>query len=284
MRFLLPSLLLVAAKLVAANPISINPPPGAKLQPVDSRAVDSDKVIFGRMTNARRFAMGLPPLKPKGPRRGTRAASARRASTSMTPTTDNSRHCNILVKNANNPSITYGYATPSFPAYGVYGAVQGTQAGALEVSFNAPDAPVSAQLDFYAQNGPSQAYLYVGAVPGVFSTSEDLSPGSPNYAHLTATDHTAPGSPPVGGATSYSDITGITADHESAIWGYNAATQEITAQWINTDGSAPPTHIVFGSGAFYLTSDPSKFNRLFQWNLPTVTFTCVTPLTAAEGT
>ncbi|KAG8991070.1 hypothetical protein FRB90_001479, partial [Tulasnella sp. 427] len=180
MRFILTSILtLVAANFVGANPISIDLPHGVKPQSAGSRSLDSAKPIVGRMTNAKRFAMGLPPLKPKALHRGTRAASARRASTSITPTPDNNHHCNILVKNADDPSVTYGFISPVFNAFSGYGLFQATQAGALEVSFYASfDVLSSGQLDLQADNGPSSTYPYFGAADVFASSDGNLAPGS----------------------------------------------------------------------------------------------------------
>jgi hypothetical protein len=50
-----------------------------------------------------------------------------------------------------------------------------------------------------------------------------------------------------GDNNSFSAATGIPETIESAIWSYDPATQAITAQWINTDGSAPATHIVYAN-------------------------------------
>ncbi|KAG8998884.1 hypothetical protein FRB90_012216 [Tulasnella sp. 427] len=265
----------MAAQFVAANLISINPH-GVKLQPVGSRSANSAKPIVGRMTNAKRFAMGLPPLKPNALHRGTRAASARRASTSVAPLIPH--HCNILVTKADDPSVTYGFIAPYFNPSGEYGQFQPAQAGALEVTFYvSPDVLSSAQLDMYADNGPSSSFPYFGA------DSDDFGPGSPNAAYVTGTSQAPPGSPAVVGDSSFGTLTGIPADYESAIWVYNALTQKISAQWINSDGSAPATHILYandGNDVILLTGDPSQFNINLGTNYPELTFTCVPTLSA----
>ncbi|KAG8984693.1 hypothetical protein FRB90_005157 [Tulasnella sp. 427] len=179
----------------------------------------------GRMTNAKRLAMGLPPLKPKSLRRGTRAASARRSSTSPVPPTLHG--CNIQAKWTSDGSFI-GYLSPTLDSRGRYGAFQATQAGALEVQFYAQDDECSDELDLVAVNGPNSAYPYVGAT---------VSTDGLTYAYITATTQTSPGSDAVPQGNSHDSTHGT----ESAIWKYDPLTQAITPQWYSggpkADGS-----------------------------------------------
>ncbi|KAG9108579.1 hypothetical protein FRC07_008429 [Ceratobasidium sp. 392] len=239
-------------------------------------------------TNAKRFAKGLPPLAPRTRRRhpqrgaphrlGTRVQAAPRAQTSPTP--PENQKCNILVKTGD---ATLGYITPSFNTFGEYGTFQPGPAGALEISFSySPDSP--SQLDFLATNGPSSTYPYMGAVMGYASDSDNFSQGSYNYAYVAGTQQTPSGSPPVVGDSSFGTATGIPGDYESAIWTYDPATQAISAQWINTDGSAPGTHLLYandGNDAILLTGDPATLNETFGTDYPEVTFACV-PVAGAQ--
>ncbi|KAG8965098.1 hypothetical protein FRC00_011019 [Tulasnella sp. 408] len=225
MRLTLSLLLLLATAAVAtADNVSLNPPLDSfKPLPITPSA-DSVRPIVGRMTNAKRLSLHLPPLKPKAIRRGTRAASAPRSNTSMLPPVPHT--CNLLVKNADGS--TRGYVSPVWNAFGEYG-IQTNQAGSLEVTFYAsPDDPSPVELDLSANNGPSSAYPFVGA----------------------SNTPTPPGSTPQSGNTnSFTASTGIPKNSESAIWKYNPITKDISAQWINTDGSTPANTIVYCSAA-----------------------------------
>ncbi|KAJ7859861.1 hypothetical protein B0H14DRAFT_2577028 [Mycena olivaceomarginata] len=69
-----------------------------------------------------------------------------------------------------------------------------------------------------------------------------------------------------GDNNSFSAATGIPETIESAIWSYDPATQAITAQWINTDGSAPATHIVYANDfnqALVLTGSVAAFQDIY---------------------
>ena len=80
-----------------------------------------------------------------------------------------------------------------------------------------------------------------------------------SYAYLGGTTQSPAGLPAfTGGDNSFSAATGIPKNIQSAIWSYDPKTQAITAQWVNTEGPAPASHIVFvieeNSGFFLLNS------------------------------
>ncbi|KAJ7087498.1 hypothetical protein C8R44DRAFT_893200 [Mycena epipterygia] len=221
------------------------------------------------LTNAKRLAMGLPPLNPR--RRGAVAPR-------QSPLPPASTKCNILATETDGTFA--GYVSPAWNSFGEYGALQDAQDGALEVSFSySPDSP--GQLSFTATNGPDATYPFIGAIKGISSSSSDLGPGSANYAYLGGTSQTPAGSPPSAGDNAFDAATHLTEDIESAIWSYDSSTQAITAQWINTDSSAPSTHIVHTQGVLALTGDVNAFTSTFG---PTdeVIFFCVPPLPVVE--
>jgi hypothetical protein len=82
-----------------------------------------------------------------------------------------------------------------------------------------------------------------------------------SYAYLAGTTQT-PAGPAVAGDHSFSASTEIPEEYESAVWSYDPKTQAITSQWINTDGSAPATHIVYANddSAFQLIYPPKAFS------------------------
>ncbi|KAJ6527852.1 hypothetical protein DFH09DRAFT_1186257 [Mycena vulgaris] len=224
------------------------------------------------LTNAKRLALGLPPLKPR--RRGM---AARAASSPLPPVTQT---CNIRAQGTDGTD--FGFISPVWNGFGEYGTFQSAQDGALVVSFSySANSPT--QIDFTATNGPSATFPFMGATDGFASDSPNFAVGSYNYAYLGGTTQSPPGSPPFSGATSFSTATGISKSFESAIWSYDPKTQAITAQWVNTDGSMPATHIVYvndSNQALALTGDVGSFQSTFGVPYPEVTFVCVAPATS----
>lgn len=234
------------------------------------------------LTNAKRFAMNLPPARPKAhrrrphgvaPRGGSRVASAPRAATSPLPPV--SAKCNIRATGTDGKD--FGFISPVWNGFGEYGQFQTSPDSALEVSFSySPDSP--SQIDMIATNGPSATYPFFGAIDGFASTDDNFGPGNYNYAYLGGTTQAPAGVPFTEGDSAFSAATGIPEDIQTAIWSYDPKTQAITAQWINTDGSAPATHIVFANDsneALALTGDVGAFQDTFAAPYPEVLFTCV---------
>lgn len=75
-----------------------------------------------------------------------------------------------------------------------------------------------------------------------FSTNVSCS-----YAFLGGVSQTPPGSGAMSGENTFFMATGYEGNYQSAIWSYDSTSQAITAQWINTDGSAPPTYMLFAN-------------------------------------
>ncbi|KAJ7328077.1 hypothetical protein DFH08DRAFT_1084649 [Mycena albidolilacea] len=220
-------------------------------------------------TNARRFALGLPPLAP----RRTRVRAPRAQPSAVAPTQTS---CNIAVMSSNG---TFGFINATWNGFGEYGLFQAEQAGSLEVTISSSGTTAS-ELDLTATNSPDGTYPYFGALLGLASTSSDFGPAS--YAYLGGITQTPAGSPPLStGDSSFTAATGTSAVIESAIWRYDPATQSISAQWINTDGSAPATHIVYvgdSNQALIITGSVESVQNVFGSPYPEVTFMCVPPL------
>ncbi|KAF8603692.1 hypothetical protein BDV93DRAFT_606673 [Ceratobasidium sp. AG-I] len=292
MRFALTSFVtLGAAALAVAQPsrraVAFNPP-ASVIRPIE----DAPATPAEPLTNAKRFALNMPPARPKAhrrrphgvaPRGGSRVASAPRAATSPLPPV--SLKCNIRATGTDGTD--FGFISPVWNGFGEYGQFQKEQDGALELSGSySPDSPN--QLNFAATNGPSATYPWFGAIDGFASTTDDFGPGSYNYAYLGGTTQSPAGSTPFAdGDNSFSAATGIPETIQSAVWSYDSKTQAITAQWINTDGSAPATHIIYANDdnkALALTGDVGAFQDTFGVPYPEVTFTCVPPTSAPEVT
>ncbi|KAG8793076.1 hypothetical protein FRC12_003942 [Ceratobasidium sp. 428] len=232
-------------------------------------------------TNAKRFAMNLPPLSPKSRRHpqraaphrlGTRVQTAPRAQTSPEPPV--TQTCYMLTE--------FGYLSPKFNIFGEYGQFQASPDGAMQVQYvYSPDSP--SQMSGRVINDPSTGtFPWFGGVVGFASDSDDFSSDKSNYAYLAGTQHTDPGSPAMVGDSSFGTATGIPGDYQSSIWTYHPESKSITAQWINTDGSAPHTEACYandGNDALLLTSSCDTLNNEFGTNYPSVSFTCVPVVT-----
>ncbi|KAJ7765161.1 hypothetical protein B0H14DRAFT_3593232 [Mycena olivaceomarginata] len=72
--------------------------------------------------------------------------------------------------------------------------------------------------------------------------------------------------PAESGPASVSNSYPTSEPAESAIWTYNAVTQEITAQWVNSNGDKPATAISFvaSSDALVITGDYGSFSSSFS--------------------
>ncbi|KAJ2968183.1 hypothetical protein NUW54_g13295 [Trametes sanguinea] len=98
----------------------------------------------------------------------------------------------------------------------------------------------------------SSQFPYVGLVNGFASTDDNLRAGSTNYAYIAATSGVPAGSSAEAVPNAYSQATGTTKDAESAVWTLDESDPShivLTPTWINTDGSAATTQIVYSPGA-----------------------------------
>jgi len=188
--------------------------------------VKREPVDTGRLvTNAARMQAGLAPLKPRSFYQPSRVA-ARAPSTSILPVAGT-----IEVKDGSGNFVGFISNTIGQVGYGI----TNTQSNAIAISFTAI-APFNIAIS-------NQPYPYLG-----FAGSS-LEPDSDVTNAMTATNPTAPGAIPqnVGNAAMepYFPFPMPTDTSESAIWSYDASTQSLTAQWINPDGSQPPTHFFY---------------------------------------
>ncbi|KAJ3504217.1 hypothetical protein NLJ89_g8053 [Agrocybe chaxingu] len=235
---------------------------------------------LGQETNAERLARGLPPNRPKFLRSGTPVLSSRSASTSPLPPVTLTGRLQVRSKDGH-----------------VLGQVRNWEGGGTigGVNFLGPDSDLLVtlsyspsdltQLNILATNPAFPAPFYVGA--GTFSTVTvpTLSASTRKYAFpphadfpllndalqslvsFTNVESTPPGSGPVKPA-------GRDAYVESAIWTIDPSTNKVEAQWINNDGSKPPTILAYdirnnvlfftGSLAAYNTDNPFPASAVAQ--------------------
>jgi hypothetical protein len=112
--------------------------------------------------------------------------------------------------------------------------------------------------NMFIKNGPNPGtYPFLGFVVGPTSSNNDLASGSSNYILLTSTAVTLPGSPPQNVGNAYNGDAS-----ESAIWTADG-NYFITAQWVNSDLTLPPTILFDISGGLLATGDPGQFQQDF---------------------
>ncbi|KAJ7100943.1 hypothetical protein B0H15DRAFT_944235 [Mycena belliarum] len=246
-------------------PLSLNPTP----QDLSNVTTGVSMRAPQALTNAKRLALGLPLLKPH------RRVTAPPTSSPLPPV-----HQRCIVRAVGTDNTDFGYLSPLWNAFNEYGLFQASPDGALELAFSYPPGSPS-QISITAANGPSAVYPFFGAIVAFYSTSNDFDLGSYNHAYLGGTTQTAAGAPPSPeGSNSFSAGTGIPMDIESAIWSYDPVTHALTAQWINTDGAAPPTHIVYvndSNHALAITGDVVALRVAFGAYYPELLLTCVPP-------
>ncbi|KAG8942460.1 hypothetical protein FRC04_003628 [Tulasnella sp. 424] len=213
---------------------------------ISARAIDV-------LTNAQRFARGLPPKKPKL----IQGSPVRRQQPSSTPS--DSYRGYIQVNRADG-SGTLGYISQSSLS-GAQTRYQSDTSTALIVDFKLPAGATSGStLDFTIESSDlSGNYQYLGLVQGRDDNDSDIAAGSYQYLYIAATAQTAPNATPRNAGNSYSSATGRSRTSESAVWSFDGTTNAITVQWVNSDGSTPTTNTWTQSTALYAGGDQGQF-------------------------
>ncbi len=135
---------------------------------------------------------------------------------------------------------------------------------ALETDAVTVTTTVGSRQLLRAVDGPNPALPYIGGVVGYTSASNDIALGSANHTFLAGMGATVPGSPAVAGPNSFTDANNVRKDIQSAIWTLGSDLS-LSAQWINTDGSAPATSTVMEhTGIMILSGDPAAFTNRFN--------------------
>lgn len=214
-----------------------------------------------QLTNAERFARGLPPKKPKL----IRGSPLRRTQASPAPV--NTLRGTLRVDRADGGG-TLGYLSKN-PFSGAQTRYQDIS-NAVTVSFKFdPSGTSGPASDFTFESvatpqspgaGFTNDYQILGLVQGRDSTSPDIAHGNFNYLYIAGTTQTSPGATPQSVANSYSDTTKISRTAESEVWQYNSDTKEITVQWVNSDGVAASQTSIWTQGtALYAGGDSVAF-------------------------
>ncbi|EIN08583.1 hypothetical protein PUNSTDRAFT_134956 [Punctularia strigosozonata HHB-11173 SS5] len=204
--------------------------------------------------NAERLRLGLPLKKPRWRTSSSNGPVPKRATPSSIPVTYSGA---LRVLNLDDAGSVLGYVGGTLNEWGEYGIVADVE-DALLVSFTTADPTQPFEI-----STPSQGtYPYLGATVGYSSTDDDLAVGSYNYAYLNGVvDDTSSSTPAVAELSSFTVRTGYLRYSESAIWTYDLDTCLFSAQWTNTDGSAPATEIVYEAedNAIAFTGDVAAF-------------------------
>ena len=165
----------------------------------------------------------------------------------------------ILVAISGVPS---GYLSPTLNSYGEYTSTTTDLTQALQISIPLNDAGPFDLTPSNAMATSGGASPEEGATVGLNSLGEDIGPGSDAYVTLTQTAHTPPGATPQPGSSSYTAATGNQRDIESGVW-YIDASGQLTAKWVNTDGSIASTTIWKVDDTIGLTGDFSAFDSTY---------------------
>ncbi|KAF8324545.1 uncharacterized protein EI90DRAFT_3075014 [Cantharellus anzutake] len=196
-------------------------------------------------TNAKRFANGLPPLPPAWRRniRASRTDAAKRAQGSGTTTWSG----RIKVTGASGGGAL-GYLTLT-SAQDRY--IVGKASSADTFTATLFQSGITQSVSFKDTNAPSSHPYLAGLV----------SPGSPlrttnqNFATLGDSVQTSPNSTPQSGG----GVSIAGDEYETAIWDYDASSQNIAPKWVNHDSSTPAISILWDATgqAIYLTANPT---------------------------
>ncbi|KAF8314584.1 uncharacterized protein EI90DRAFT_3090038 [Cantharellus anzutake] len=199
-------------------------------------------------TNAKRFANGLPPLPPAWRRniRASRTDAAKRAQGSGTTTWSG----RIKVTGASGGGALVGAFLSLLGLINSY--IVGKASSADTFTATLFQSGITQSVSFKDTNAPSSHPYLAGLV----------SPGSPlrttnqNFATLGDSVQTSPNSTPQSGG----GVSIAGDEYETAIWDYDASSQNIAPKWVNHDSSehASDLNLVDATGqAIYLTANPT---------------------------
>ncbi|KAF8896073.1 hypothetical protein BD779DRAFT_1667936 [Infundibulicybe gibba] len=228
----------VATPTVRAPAVSLNPPPST----VNGRELFEPQLEARALTNAERLARGLS-LNP--PRR--RSSPAARSVPSGTVC---NLHGYLEVREGSN---VLGFLAKVWNNFGEYGAITGDASNRLKVTIDT----CGDRINILAELCLPLCWWH----HWFSSSSSDLSSGSFNYGYIGGTTQTPALSPPVSGPNSFTAATKIPKTFESAIYRYNAATKEITPQWINTDSAQPATYFGISQDVLVFVGDKTAFTN-----------------------
>jgi hypothetical protein len=197
-------------------------------------------------TNAQRMARGLPPRSPVFGRAlpgrdelPTRAFAAKRTGSSPLPGTTYTGRIQIRSPSTGSP-IGYVGNTQS----GVSLVDLGGIFDDVRVRITTSSSNPGGSYDLQATNQQWTGSPFIGAAP-----DRTLAIGSTTTLGIGPVPQTSSGSPP-------------TPQGASAIWQIDPNTKELTAHWVNPDGSRPNTVVVWDARAnqIFIVGDVQAYN------------------------
>jgi hypothetical protein len=267
--FVVAALAFVSGACAAGGPV--NPP--ANVAHARQGGVSSRNINVERMTNAKRLAMGLPPMAPQ--RRNAAQMAARNVvNPSQSATPGRTLTGRIQVSNANTGAFL-GYVSKNYQLFGEYGLVDKLNQG-LKVKIDGVTNGKSGPLQITNKNGDS-TYPNVGAVSGYSNTNTALTAGSFNYVYIGGTAQTSPFATPALGPSAFFDATSVQEAIESAVWYFNTNNRRITFGWVNPDGTRAEAKLALykPDGVLLAVADIAAFRAEFTGQTVPVTFTLV---------
>jgi hypothetical protein len=198
------------------------------------------------LTNAKRMALGMPPLPPV--RRGH---GRRHGDPAPSPVALRGR---IAVNDAKT-GASHGFIGEELDSTHHFGVAD--DANALLFRFSVPaGSQTSGQLDITSDATYSGSWPYMGGI--LNSDDQNLKPGSANFAYIQGTTRTDPDA-----TQSVSNSWSNSKKAESAIWSYNPNTKEITAEWVNSDSDSEDVRFILNQNQtpinLVITGDSDKY-------------------------
>ncbi|KAJ7054557.1 hypothetical protein C8F01DRAFT_1374194 [Mycena amicta] len=211
------------------------------------------------LSNAERVRRGLPLKAP-----ASRVIHAARTQSSPVPPVTYSGVLQVF-----SGDVSLGYIAPD-PNYWTP-LLTADANSALQVSFQLNQGSTAgSQLDF-TQLNDNRGGLF-GFVLGRDSTSSDIAPGSFNYLYLDpVATSSGPGSTPQSTPSYFSTSSGLDKQAETSVWSVDLTSGDVSAQWINSDSSAPTTILFVQSNHLYAGGDPDAFHSRFPAPVTAVT-------------
>ncbi|OJT10617.1 hypothetical protein TRAPUB_12865 [Trametes pubescens] len=255
----LPVLLLTLFLLVAHSPVSaLSIPPNLKAPRRVKSLRGPDQHLW---TNAQRLAVGLPPRAPRIVKRATSTSPLEPAPVKRTAP---SPSASPFAYSKARPAVDVSYSGRIVARYAgtdvPIGYVRSSSSG---VSLG--DDEDGARVAFTA-SGP-RALFSISAVDAAVTTDDTASAQNTAFIGAAGTAALAAGSPSAVLLNSVQQTSAharpAAAGGESAIWMFDAATQALTAHWVNPDGSHPRTRVAVRArdGALVLTGDVGAYNE-----------------------
>ncbi|GAW00439.1 hypothetical protein LENED_001956 [Lentinula edodes] len=198
-------------------------------------------------TNGYRLARGLPPLPPRDFGRnkpGYEPTPVLRARASPSPSSVARFSGRLQVRFNNGSTIGYVQDQSGLPVSG---------GSDLQISITTSSTRKE-QLNIVATTTNFPSPSFVGASSQGFGNAT-IGTGSSNFVHVSIVQKTDVLSKPIKSGNGNTSV-------ESAIWTVDLSTKELTAQYVNQDGSLPTTFLIYDNATtnLYLTGDTTASN------------------------